>query len=156
MEKSPLGPLKNIYSYSDMWISIVFGYLEKFVCLLIGSCMYKICQRLALLRAPLDLPLLDYLLFICITSSLICPCQLTFLWWGCYVWSLRHKPTELANSFYSVLVSVSVFMALSTVFNSLNSPDNSPLSHFVLLVLFLPHWFFQLYISLLKSSSALM
>ena len=48
----------------------------------------------------------------------------------------------------SVLVSVSVFMALSTVFRSLNSPDNSPLSHSVLLVLFLPYWSFRLYISL--------
>ena len=42
------------------------------------------------------------------------------------VW-LRHKPTELAHPFYSVLVSVSVFMALSTVFHSINS-DNSLLS----------------------------
>ena len=57
---------------------------------------------------------------------------------------LRHKPTELANSFYSVLVSVSVFMALSTVFHSINSPDNSPLRP----VLFLHYWSFQLYISL--------
>ena len=30
---------------------------------------------------------------------------------------------------YSALVSISVFMALSTVFHSMNSPDNSPLSH---------------------------
>ena len=37
--------------------------------------------------------------------------------------------------FYSVLVSVSVFMTLSTVFHSMHSPDNSPLSHSVLLVL---------------------
>ena len=37
--------------------------------------------------------------------------------------------TELARSFYSVLVSVSVFMALSTIFHFINSPDNSPLSH---------------------------
>ena len=36
--------------------------------------------------------------------------------------------------FYSVLVSVSVFMALSTVFHSINSPDNSPFSHSVLVV----------------------
>ena len=36
-------------------------------------------------------------------------------------------------------------MALSTVFQSINSPDNSPLSHSVLLVLFLPYWSFQLY-----------
>ena len=56
--------------------------------------------------------------------------------------------TELAYSFSSVHVSVSVFMALSTVFNTINSPDNSPLSHSLLLVLFLPYWPFQLYISL--------
>ena len=41
--------------------------------------------------------------------------------------------------FYSVLVSVSVFTALSTVFRSINSPDNSPLSYSVLPVLFLPY-----------------
>ena len=40
--------------------------------------------------------------------------------------------------FLSVLVSISVFMALSTVFHSINSPDNSSLSHFVLPVLSLP------------------
>ena len=50
--------------------------------------------------------------------------------------------------FYSVLLSVPVFMALSTEFDSVNSPDNSPLSHSVLPVLFLPYWSFQLYISL--------
>ena len=49
---------------------------------------------------------------------------------------------------YSVPVSISVFMALSTVFHSKNSPDNSPLSHYDLSVLFLPFWSFQLYISL--------
>ena len=45
------------------------------------------------------------------------------------------KPIDLAHP-YSALVSVSVFMTLSTVFRSMNSPDNSPLSHSVLLVLF--------------------
>ena len=55
---------------------------------------------------------------------------------------------SLPTLFESVLVSMSVFMALSTVFHSINSPDNSPLSHFVLPVLFLPYWSFQLYISL--------
>ena len=34
--------------------------------------------------------------------------------------------------YYSVLVSISVFVALSTAFHSINSPDNSPLSHSVL------------------------
>ena len=61
--------------------------------------------------------------------------------------------TELA---YSVFVSVSVFIALSTVFYSINSPGNSPLSHSaVLLVLFLSYWSFQLYLSLRKYPSAL-
>ena len=45
---------------------------------------------------------------------------------------------SLPTPFYSVLVSISVFVALSTVFHSINSPDNSPLSHSVLPVLFLP------------------
>ena len=62
---------------------------------------------------------------------------------------------SLPTPFYSVLVSVSVFMVLSAVFHSMNSPDNSPLSHSVLAVLCLPDWSFQLYISLCKSPSAL-
>ena len=69
--------------------------------------------------------------------AVVSPFGLTFTWWGCYGLCPRHKPTELAHSFYSVLifVSVSAFVALSTVFHSINSPDNSPLSHSVLLVL---------------------
>ena len=35
---------------------------------------------------------------------------------------------SLPTPFYSVLVSISVFKALSTVFHSINSPDDSPLS----------------------------
>ena len=67
----------------------------------------------------------------CIT----CPRGLILTWWGCYRLCLRYKPTELAHSFYSALLSVSVFMALSTVFHSMNSPDNPLLSLSVLLVL---------------------
>ena len=55
---------------------------------------------------------------------------------------------SLPTPFYSLLVSISVFMALSTVFHSINSPDNSLLSHSVLPVPILPYWSFQLYISL--------
>ena len=51
-------------------------------------------------------------------------------------------------SAFSVLVSVSVFMALSTEFHSINSPDNSPLPHSVLPVLFLPFLFLCLFLSL--------
>ena len=54
-----------------------------------------------------------------------------------YVFDINHP--SLPTPFYFVLVSISVFMALSTVFHSRNSPDNSPLSHFVLPVLFLPY-----------------
>ena len=57
---------------------------------------------------------------------------------------------SLPTPFYSVLVSISVFMALSTVFHSICSPDNSPFSHPVL-----PYWSFHLYISLWQSPSAL-
>ena len=46
---------------------------------------------------------------------------------------------NLPTPFCSVLVSISVFVALSTVFLSQDSPDNSPLFHSVLLVLFLPY-----------------
>ena len=60
---------------------------------------------------------------------------------------------SLRSAFYSVPVSVSVFIALSAVFYSINSPDNSPLSHSVLPVLFLPYWSFQLYLSLKKKIS---
>ena len=63
---------------------------------------------------------------------------------------------SLPTQFYSVLVSISVFVTLSTVFPSINSPNNSPLSHYVLPILFQPYWSFQLYISSWKSPSALM
>ena len=70
-----------------------------------------------------------------------------------YVFDINQP--SLPTPFCSVLVSISVFMALSTVFHSINSLDNSPLSHSVLPVLFLPYWFFQLYISLGKSPLSL-
>ena len=60
-----------------------------------------------------------------------------------YVFDI-HQPSLPLLFFYSVLVSVSVFMALSTVFHSIDSPNNSPLSHSVLPVLFLPCWSIQL------------
>ena len=49
----------------------------------------------------------------------------------------RNQPS-LPTPFYSVLVSVSVFMAFSSVFHSTNSADSSQLSHSVLPVTFLP------------------
>ena len=43
-----------------------------------------------------------------------------------YVFDMNHL--SLPTTFYSVLVPISVFMAISTVFHSINSPDNSPFS----------------------------
>ena len=57
--------------------------------------------------------------------------------------------------FNSVLGSIPVFMALSTVFHFINSPANCPFSDSVLPVLSLPYWSFQLYISLFKTPSDL-
>ena len=54
---------------------------------------------------------------------------------------------NLPAPFYSVLMSISVFMAFSTVFHSINSPNNSPFSHSVLPILSPLYWTFQLYIS---------
>ena len=89
-------------------------------------------------------------------SRVVSPRGFTFTWWGCFGGLCRrHKPTELAHSFYSVLVSVSVFKALPTVVHSINPPGNCPFSHSVLPVLILPFWSFQLYISVGKSPSAL-
>ena len=68
-----------------------------------------------------------------------------------YVFDINQP--SLPTPFYSVLVPLFDFMALSTVFDSKNSPDNSPLSHSVLLVSFLPYWSFQLYISLIMKVS---
>ena len=73
-----------------------------------------------------------------------------------YYWSFQlHVSFWKFPPFYSVLVSISVFMALLTVSHSIILPDNSPFSHSVLPVLCLPYWSFQLYISFWKSPSAL-
>ena len=58
------------------------------------------------------------------------------------VYTFDINQPSLPTPFYSVLVSISAFLALSTVFHSINSPDNSPLSHSVLPDLFLPYWSF--------------
>ena len=77
-------------------------------------------------------------------------CRLTFSGGDVAVYVFDVNQLSLPTPFYSVLVSVSAFMALSTVFHSINSPDNSRLSHSVLQVLFLPYWSFN-HISLHES-----
>ena len=61
-----------------------------------------------------------------------------------YVFGINQPRLLTSFKKKNVPVSVSVFMALSTVWYSINSPDNSPLSHSVLPVLFLPYASFQL------------
>ena len=85
-----------------------------------------------------------------ITSSHV----LNSTWWGCYGLCLTNHQPSLPTLFYSFLASICVFMALSTVFRSINSSDNFPFIDSVLPVLSLPYWFFQLYVSLWKSPSA--
>ena len=59
------------------------------------------------------------------------------MWWGYYgcgdvtVYAKDINQPSLPTPLYSVPVSISVFMAISTVFHSINSPDNSPFSHSV-------------------------
>ena len=65
-----------------------------------------------------------------------------------YVFDMNQP--SLPTPFHSVLVSISVFRALSTVFHSINSPDNSPLSLSVLPVLFCLFGPLSLYESLLQ------
>ena len=49
-----------------------------------------------------------------------------------YVFDINRP--SLPTPFHSVLVSVSVIMAVPTVFHFISSPENSPLSHLVILV----------------------
>ena len=63
--------------------------------------------------------------------------------WDVTVYVSDMNQPSLPTPFYFVLVSISVFRALSTVFYSINSPHNSPLSLSVLSVLSLPYLSFQ-------------
>ena len=74
--------------------------------------------------------------------------------WDVVVYVKDIHQSSLPTFFYSVLLSISVFMAHSTVFHSINFPDNLPLSYSVLPVSVLLYWCFQLYISLWKFPSA--
>ena len=76
------------------------------------------------------------------------PDGFTYMCGDVAVYAFDINQSSLPTPLYSVLASVSVFTALSNVFHSTNSLDNSSLSHSVLLILILPHRSFQLYISL--------
>ena len=86
------------------------------------------------------------LLLLLLLSLLFVPTRLPSCGGDVVVYSFDINQPSLPTPFYPVLVSISVSMALFAVIDSINSPDNSPLSHSVLPVFFLPDWFFQLYI----------
>ena len=71
-----------------------------------------------------------------------------------FVLDVNHP--SLPTHFYFVVVSIPVFVALSTVFHSINPPHNSLLSHSVLPVFFSPlfvlstiHLFMKVYLALI-------
>ena len=63
----------------------------------------------------------------CVHTVYWCVCMgphgLTFTWQGCWVYIFDINQLSLPTPFYSVLVSISVFMAVSTVFHSMNAPE---------------------------------
>ena len=61
---------------------------------------------------------------------------------------VAYKPTELAHSFLFCSCVDFCLYGPFNYFHSINSPDNSPISHSVLPVLCLSYWFSQLYIPL--------
>ena len=84
-----------------------------------------------------------FFLFLCSRWSLQAHLHMLGMLWFMF---FDINQLSLPTLFYSIHVSVSIFMALSTVFHSINPPDNSLLSHSILSLLFLPYWFCQLYI----------
>ena len=68
-----------------------------------------------------------------------------------FIWP-SFKPPELTRSFsFCSCVCFCLYGPANYMLHSIISPENSPLSHFVLPVLFLPYWSFQLLIFLYKS-----
>ena len=99
--------------------------MRLILCRLISDCLGFTCTpcfNLSLVHALTCLKSTPYETFDAAVLS-FSPCGLTISWWVCYGLCVRYRPTELAHSVYSVLVSV--VLALSTKFNSRNSPDIS-------------------------------
>ena len=142
------------------WIYLCTAYMSVWVWVCVYeyhwvSIIIKIITIIIVALSPSSSSSVFFVFFFVVVVSR--PCGLTFLWWGCYSLCHRHKLTKLAHSFFLFFCSCVCFCvyALSTLFHSIISPDNSSLSHSVLLVLCLPYCSFQLYISLWKSPSAL-
>ena len=76
---------------------------------------------------------LCYTMLSCTTlHHTLVPTGLPSCGWDVAVYVFDINQLGLPTPLYSVLLSVSVFMALSNVFHPINFPDNSPLSHSVI------------------------
>ena len=72
-----------------------------------------------------------------VNDGFACLSRLTFTWWRCCRLCLLTYTNWACPLFFdSALVSVSVFMAILTVFHSINFPNNSSFFHSVRLVFF--------------------
>ena len=128
------------------------------------SGLFTCCSHVLKLRRAIDRPTADHLTYRERTEKCMNPQDLVkrflqvavncdavhraVLFSPCF-W---HKPTDPGHSFlFRPCVAYRLYTALSTVFHSIESPDNSLLSLSVLPVLFLPYLSFQLYIFLCES-----
>ena len=127
--------------------SVSLFHLCLFVFLSVSLCFAAshFCFFLSLFFSQLCLSQCFYVSHLCL-SLLFRLRWLTFSWWGCCGLFFDINQPSWPTPLYSVLVSISVFMALSTVFRSINSPDNALLSHSVLIG---PFNYLSLYESLL-------
>ena len=91
-----------------------------------------------------------YGLTVCVLLSPLAHLQVIWMLWFIFLtWTNQACPLLF-------ILFLCLFLILFTVFHSINSSDHSLLCHSALLVLFLPYWFFQLYVSFWKSPSALL
>ena len=112
------------YKQDELAHSFFLSSLYLFLCL----CPFQLYFTPEILTITICFPTLTYF---CLIGSPRAHLHVVGMLW--LIFFSINQPSLLAP-FYSVLVSIYVFMALSTVFHSINSPDNSPLSHSVLSV----------------------
>ena len=134
-----------VFGFLSVWL-VVFITLENYIRICHPFSVARFCtvQKVRLdfplivqkIRADKTSPRLYFFTVQIVKAVVTAHRELTFSWWGSYGLCPRYKPTELAHSSLFCCRVCFCLVTLSTVFNSMNSPDNSPLSHSDLLVLF--------------------
>ena len=126
-------------------MSIISSCREKFTASTLFSQFISVLYFFNLICILSPFSPSPFLSFLCLRAPLHVVVMFRFM-------SFDINQPSLPTPFYSVLVFISVYLALSTVFHSIISPNNSPLSHSVLPVLFLLYWSFQLHYLVMKVS----